>query len=161
MTEQAIKKIIDRKNIVHKKQDELNTQYSDAGIIRQMILSSRGDSLSNEHLILHRSELRIRKFISNIIYVLPLAAFAYFKTGRSLVFSLIPSFILSNNFYKYGKISKYPSDYSYSFAERSMKEFYGNILLPNFKKIASPEDKWNSSKNQIPHKEWIERNDYK
>ena len=160
MTEQAIKKILNRKIDTEKNQDKILYKYSDHGVIRQMILSSRGDSLSNQQLTRHYYDLRIRKLISNLFYLLPIAAYGFYrKTNLLLLF--IPCHLVSNYLYKHVNMSTFGSDYSYNFAKRSMDEYYGNILVPNFKKLATMEDKWNISKNQIPHKEWIERNDYK
>jgi hypothetical protein len=152
-------KFLNRKALFEQKTNEERTKRFSGNTIRNMILSSRGDSLSNDELYNHYSEYRRHKYACLFSFALiPGATYFYTRSLKLTLFSLAPAYAV-DCFLKWSLTV--PSSNSFQFGHRSYMEFLKTALGMNLIQFATPLDKWEPGHGTIPMKEWIERNTYR
>lgn len=143
-------------------QNSIYSSSSGAGR-RQCILSSNADSLTDEDLICHRDEMRVRKLFKYVTLVAPPLALFFFKYPRSiLLLSLIPSYAFSHLVYQSNMISNH-CDYSYYFIEKSRDRHFNKILKYNHLRLSVPTDVFHAlgdNSEKVLVKDWVAKNRY-
>jgi hypothetical protein len=150
-------RLLNRKQLTLSKEDKINTEKYQGHDIRKRILLSRGDSLTNDDLINHHKELRIKK-LSKLLWTIPFLEYYFIRMNKGLFYSIPLTFILYSIV---NKMNIRKTEYSYSFAKKSEVQHMSTILQFNLKKIATPNDKWNWRQKACSYAEWLAKNEYK
>ncbi len=158
MIDQAINpSILDRKKQMEHKLDNILTYKNQGHGIRSKILLSRGDSLTDEDLRNHHSELRFKKF-TKLLWTLPALEYYLIKLARGPLYTIPLTCLLYFGLNKYYYIK---TEYTYAFAQKAEKQHLSTVLNFNLQKIATPNDRWNWRNNAVSYAEWVARNEYK
>ena len=150
------KSLLSRKKLYEQQLNENYNKLASSHLIRQGILLSRGDSLTDEDLINHRRDVRLRK-LAKLAFVIPFLEYYFIGMKRGFLIS-IP--ITMAVYYKLHNLSFSKTEYTYGFSEKAMLEHVSIAANFNLMRIGTPDDRWTKN-NAILYDQWLARNEYK
>jgi hypothetical protein len=157
--------IFDRKNHSKELQLEALNKSLPSSNKRQMVLRSQNaDGLSDQDLISHRRELRLRRVGGLITFLaVPASTFVFGYNPRLLVLSLLPAWYMAKAALN-SRVFNTETNFSIKFAQNSKKRYYKHVMNSNRSKVWEPLDCWtmfDANYKPIPVREWINRNEYR
>jgi hypothetical protein len=158
MTEAKVKNnFLNRKSQLAEAESKFLQRKCSGNQLRNMILSCRGDSLSNDELYIHYKEYNRKKFACLFSFlVIPGLTYLYTKQAKLALLSLIPAYVFDK--FLHWNISLSASN-SPNYATKSHENYLKTVYAFNKLIQATSNNKWHSK--PLNEKEFIERNTYK